>query len=254
MDFFYSTLGLNGKAFDKSLIDLLDLKSHHKVLEIGAGTGRHSKFIINKLDKNNIFYASDISSNMLNVFRSKIKRKKISFSLINASSLPFPNGTFDRVFHFGGLNNFGNITKAFKEMTRVTKIGGTIVVGDEGIAPWLKNSIFGKMLTNSNPLFNNKIPIEHLPDNARNVSVKYIANGSFYIIKYNVDEGLPYLNTSIEFPGQRGGNYTTRLFGNLEGVSLDTKNLMEKAAKKSGKSFHKWLEDTINERIKIDLK
>ena len=49
MDFFYSTLGLNGKAFDKSLIDLLDLKSHHKVLEIGAGTGRHSKFIINKL-------------------------------------------------------------------------------------------------------------------------------------------------------------------------------------------------------------
>ena len=253
MDFFYSTLGLNGKVFDKSLIDLLDLKSDNRVLEIGAGTGRHSKFIIDKLDKNNTFYASDLSSNMLNVFRSKIKRKKISLSLTDASSLPFSDRTFDRVFHFGGLNNFGNITKALQEMTRVTKIGGTIVVGDEGIAPWLKNSIFGKMLTNSNPLFNNIIPIEQLPDNARNVMIKYIANGSFYIIKFNVGEGLPYLNTNIEFPGQRGGSYTTRLFGNLEGVSIDTKNLMEKAAKKSGKSFHKWLEDSINERIKIDL-
>ena len=107
---------------------------------------------------------------------------------------------FDRVFHFGGLNNFGDLKKTFKEMTRVTKMGGKIVVGDEGIAPWLKNTEFGKMLTTSNPLFKNNIPIEHIPENARDITIKHVANGTFYIIKYSIGKGLPYLNSEIEFP------------------------------------------------------
>jgi len=254
MDFFYSTLGLKGDIFDKSIVRLLGLKPNHKVLEIGAGTGRHTKFIANQLEEKNILYASDISINMLKLLRSKIKRKHLSLSLINAALLPFPDKTFDRVIHFGGLNNFGDIEKAFKEMTRVTKIGGTVLVGDEGIAPWLKNTIFGKMLTTSNPLFKNTIPIENLPKNVRDVMIKYLANGTFYIIKYNVGEDLPYLNTTVEFPGQRGGTYATRLFGDLEGVTLNTKNLMKKAAKKSGKSFHRWIEDTVKERAERELK
>ena len=37
MDFFYSTLGIKGETFDKSVVSLLELKHHHKVLELGAG-------------------------------------------------------------------------------------------------------------------------------------------------------------------------------------------------------------------------
>jgi len=174
----------------------------------------------------------------------------MSLSLINAVALPFPDRMFDRVFHFGGLNNFGDIKKAFKEMTRVTKVGGIVIVGDEGIAPWLKDTDFGKMLTASNPLLKNKIPIENIPENARDVMIKHVANGTFYIIKYTVGEGLPYLNSDIEFPGERGGTYVTRYLGSLEGVTLNTKNLMKKAARKSGKSFHQWLEETIKDKAK----
>jgi len=247
-------LGLKVKSFDKSVVHLLDLKPKHKVLEIGAGTGGHTEFIANQLDKKNTLFVSDISINMLKILRSKFTNNRLSLSLINAESLPFPDKTFDRVFHFGGLNNFGNIGNALKEMTRVTKIGGTILVGDEGVAPWLKNTIFGKMLTVSNPLFKNKIPIENLPANARDVTIKYVANGTFYIIKYTVGEGLPFLNTSIEFPGQRGGTYESRLFGNLEGVSINTKNLIKKAVIKSGKSYYRWLEDVLKEYTEKNLK
>ncbi len=254
LDFFYSTLGIKAETFDKSLVSLLDLKQHHKVLEVGAGTGEHTKFIAKKIGEKNTIYASDLSIYMLKRLSSKIKRKNISLSLINASALPFPNQMFDRVFHFGGLNNFGDVKKALKEMTRVTKVGGVVIVGDEGMAPWLKDTDFGKMLITSNPLFKNKIPIESIPENARDVMIKHVANGTFYIIKYTVGEGLPYLNSDIEFPGERGGTYVTRRLGSLEGITLNTKNLMKKAAKKSDKSFHRWLEDTIKERAEKELK
>jgi len=250
MDFFYSTLGLNGKKFDKSIVDLLDLNSSCKVLEIGAGTGGHTEIIAKIIDYKNTIFASDISIQMMKKLRSQISRKNISFSLINASALPFPDKMFDRVFHFGGLNNFGDLKKTFKEMTRVTKMGGKIVVGDEGIAPWLKNTEFGKMLTTSNPLFKNNIPIEHIPENARDVTIKHVANGTFYIIKYSIGKGLPYLNSEIEFPGERGGTYRTRYYGNLESVSPKIKELMKKAAKKSGKNYHQWLEEAILEKAK----
>ena len=58
--------------------------------------------------------------------------------------------TIDRTFHFGGINTFGDIKRAFSEMVRVTKPNGRIVVGDENMPVWLRNTEFGKIM-NSNP-------------------------------------------------------------------------------------------------------
>ena len=38
-------------------------------------------------------------------------------------------------------------------MERVVKNGGSITYGDEGIAPWLRNTIYSEMLINNNRLW-----------------------------------------------------------------------------------------------------
>ena len=38
-------------------------------------------------------------------------------------------------------------------MDRVVKDGGRIVFGDEGLSPWLKDTDYGKMLIDNNPLY-----------------------------------------------------------------------------------------------------
>ena len=74
------------------------------------------------------------------------------FFLGNGSYLPFADGTFDSVFHFGGINTFSERKKALAELTRVVKVGGKVVIGDESMAPWLRNEPTYQTLWKANPL------------------------------------------------------------------------------------------------------
>ena len=78
--------------------------------------------------------------------KNKLKEKdcKISYSLGDASILPFKNNVFDAVYSFGGLGEFDDIKKSLKEMVRVCKSGGKIVVGDESMPVWLRDTYFAK--------------------------------------------------------------------------------------------------------------
>ena len=52
-------------------------------------------------------------------------------ALAEAEDLPFRVGMFDAALSIGGLNHFNNPEKALRELSRVVKPGGTIVVSDE---------------------------------------------------------------------------------------------------------------------------
>ena len=62
-------------------------------------------------------------------------------------------------------------------MTRVVKQGGRIVFGDESLPPWLEGTEFGEMIVTNNPLFKHKLPLEHLPINAREVTLRWLLGG-----------------------------------------------------------------------------
>src|SRR5690606_10444335 len=84
----------------------------------------------------------------------------IELSIANASYLPFPDDYFDAAHHFGGLSTFADVKRCLKELARVVKPGGKVVVGDESMGLWLRDTEFGKIMRNSNPLFNYHIPYE----------------------------------------------------------------------------------------------
>jgi SAM-dependent methyltransferase len=192
---------------------------------------------------------------MLHICREKLKAIDIDklFCISNASYLPFPDKYFDATYSFGGLGEFPDIKRSLAEMVRVTKTGGKIVVGDESMPPWLRNTYFSKILSKTNSQFLAKVPFEDIPVEARKVTVQWVIGGVFYLIDFQVADGEPTADFDYEIEGVRGGTLRTRLEGELEGVTKETKELAYKAARVKGLSMHTWLDSLVKEAAKKDL-
>jgi len=232
-----------------SIIDKLNLKKDSNVLEINAGTGRDSILISNRLSKNGLLHVQDISREMLEICRNKFKNAELLTEIHqgDACKLPYADKTFDAVYSFGGvgMNIYSNNKEAIAEMVRVTKINGRIVFGGLSLAPWLRNTFFGKVLINHNSHYANTISFNDLPIQARNLNLNWILAGAGFVIDFSVGEGEPNANFEYQIPGPRGGTHLTRYLGNLEGVSAETKKTALKARAKLGISMYQWIDELI---------
>lgn len=229
------------------ITDKLLLNADSKVLDIGCGSGDSAKSIADRLGKNGELYLQELSSRFLEKAISKLKGVVVptEFAVANGSYLSFPDNYFDAAHHFGGINTFSEIKRCLAEMTRVVKPGGKVVVGDEGMAPWLRDTEFGKIMMNSNPLLKLHPPIDFLPTVAGNVKLEWILQGAFYLIEFVVLEAEPKANYHVQIPSERGGTHWIRYHGDLEGVTDETKQLAHRARKVSGISMHDWLERVV---------
>jgi ubiquinone/menaquinone biosynthesis C-methylase UbiE len=235
----------------EQMVDLLRLGPDAKVLEIGCGTGRDSFRIARRLE-NGRFFVQDLSEQMVLKARERVTRDvgegvgaELSFFVSTARFLPFADGYFDAVFHFGGFNNFSEPARTLAEITRVVRDGGRVVFGDEAVPPWLRDTDFGRMLIENNPLFGNELRLEHLPANAREVAVRWVIGGCFYLVDYTVGDGPPPVDIDLPHKGWRGGTIRTRYYGRLEGVTPEARELAIRAAREQGVSVHEWLEDLV---------
>lgn len=261
MDWLFESFYESEEKVRESMIDSLELKPGSRVLEVGCGTGCDSFRIARRLGPDGIIFLQDLSSAMVEITRKRIQRDQpelglscqIDYFVSTARNLPFPDHYFDAVYHFGGFNNFDDPKGSLAEFTRITKIGGKVVIGDESVPPWLEGTAFGEIVCTNNPLFRYKAPIQHLPESARDVNLRWTLGNCFYVIDYRVGEGPPRLNLDLPHKGRRGGTMRTRYYGVLEGVTVETKQLMEEAAKKKGESLHAWLDKQVSEAAKRDL-
>jgi ubiquinone/menaquinone biosynthesis C-methylase UbiE len=203
-------------AVRSGMVDLLELESGFRVLEIGAGTGQDSEHILERVGGDGELYAQDLSDPMLEVARRNLASydSQVEYSVGNASYLPFEGRMFDAAFHFGGLNLFGEIQRALAEMTRVVRPGGKIVVGDEGVAPWLRRKLYGRILVRTNWLYKHRPPLALLPVEAREVAVRWLLGDAFYLIDYRVGEGELPVNLDLPLPG-KSDTLRSRYYGGI---------------------------------------
>ncbi|AXE19238.1 methyltransferase type 11 [Runella rosea] len=201
----FETLNHSDEAATREfMIGLMGLKPGQTVLEVGAGTGKDSALIIDQISPGGTAVLSDLSPNMLRLATQKLQPKDVDvhFFLGNGSYLPFADGTFDSVFHFGGINTFSERKKAFAELTRVVKVGGKVVIGDESMAPWLRNQPTYEILWKANPLFRAEIPYEDLPATVENFKLHYIFGNCFYVMEYTVAAKAPEIDVELPIPGK----------------------------------------------------
>lgn len=250
MDVLFRTFGLSERQVREQMVALLNLPPGARLLETGCGTCRDTEHLASA----HRVVATDRSADMIEIGRGRLARAGVAGSarlcVADATALPFAGASFDAAFHFGGINLFSDVRRGIAEMARVVKQGGKVVFGDEGVAPWLAESDFGRILANSNPLYRFQPPLALLPASARDVACRWIMNGAFYLVDFTVGDGEPFLDLDAEFPGRRGGSHRTRYFGKLDGVSPALKQQVETAAEREGLSMTAWLEKTLRDALR----
>lgn len=252
LDWLFATFGADETAIRELMTARLRAPSGSRVLITGCGLGDDISAIYRMTGPSGEIYAQDISAEMIVSAQNKLKADcsgistdSIYFSVSDAGKLPFPDNHFDGAYHFGGINLFSDVKGAIGELNRVVKPGGRVVFGDEGIGPWLRDTEYGKVAVNNIRIWGTEPPIALLPATCMDVNVSWILGNCFYLIDYQVSEDGPQMNIDIKHKGLRGGSARTRYYGQLEGVTPETRERVIVAAKAAGLSVHDWLERTL---------
>lgn len=118
------------KLWRRKLTRLLSERNPCFILDVATGTGDLA--IALALLKPQKITGIDIAEKMLTIAREKVIRKKlntiISFETGDAENIPFPNNSFDAVTVAFGVRNYENLLMGLKEMNRVLKQGGTMMI------------------------------------------------------------------------------------------------------------------------------
>jgi SAM-dependent methyltransferase len=109
-------------------------------LEVGIGAGENLRF----LPEDWTVYGVDIARTQLELCRDRHPEMAGRLAWAEGEDLPFDDATFDATWSVGGFNYYRDHQRVLREMRRVTKPGGTVVVADE--SPSLHRAGLGHLL------------------------------------------------------------------------------------------------------------
>lgn len=126
----FLSAGIDIQWRKKAIRQIKDLNPK-KILDVATGTGDVALMTLKMLKPDKIV-GIDISEGMLEFGRKKIEKlglnNKIDLQKGDSEQLHFPDNEFDAVTVAFGVRNFENLLQGLKEMHRVLKPGGRLVV------------------------------------------------------------------------------------------------------------------------------
>jgi demethylmenaquinone methyltransferase/2-methoxy-6-polyprenyl-1,4-benzoquinol methylase len=101
-----------------------------RVLDVAGGTGDLARALARKVGPSGMVVLSDINASMVREGRSRLidEGQLLPTLLCDAEHIPFANGTFDLVTVAFGLRNMTHKDSALREMRRVLRAGGRLLV------------------------------------------------------------------------------------------------------------------------------
>jgi demethylmenaquinone methyltransferase/2-methoxy-6-polyprenyl-1,4-benzoquinol methylase len=103
----------------------LELQPGQRVLDLAAGTGVSTA----ELQRSGAYaVACDFSIGMLRAGRARKERRDVPFIAGDALHLPFADASFDAATISFGLRNVADVPRALRELARVVRPGGRLVV------------------------------------------------------------------------------------------------------------------------------
>lgn len=116
----------------RSIRRIIDRNFRQNVLDIACGTGDFSIQIASSSHPQTTVIGFDLSQGMLDVMTQKVRAANLSERITtlhgNCESLPFDNDSFDVVTIAFGIRNVERREVALREMLRVLKPGGTVLI------------------------------------------------------------------------------------------------------------------------------
>jgi demethylmenaquinone methyltransferase/2-methoxy-6-polyprenyl-1,4-benzoquinol methylase len=123
------SVGLH-RIWKRFAVGLANVHEGQRVLDIAGGSGDLSRLFLKKVGSSGKVVLTDINNAMLRVGRDRLLDEGIATptAQCDAEHLPFPDNYFDCVSIAFGLRNVTHKDAALREMHRVLKPGGRVIV------------------------------------------------------------------------------------------------------------------------------
>ena len=121
------TVGLHHQ-WRRRAADLAALGPGNRVLDVATGTGDLAIALAERVGDDGEVVAVDFSERMLELARAKANGLPIRLQIANALALPFGDDEFDAATVGFGARNFSDLDRGLREMVRVVRPGGRVVV------------------------------------------------------------------------------------------------------------------------------
>ena len=113
--------------------DLAALSPGDRALDVATGTGDLALELARRVSPGGEVVATDFSERMLELARAKADARPVEGARVvirsaNALALPFDDGEFDAATVGFGARNFSDLEQGLREMSRVVRPGGRVVV------------------------------------------------------------------------------------------------------------------------------
>lgn len=108
----------------RQIIDLSDIESGAKILDVATGTGVLIKYLLEKEPSN--ITAVDISENMIKVARGKYKDNRVRF--IVKDIMEFNEKGFDYIFIYSAYPHFKDKEALFRHLFDILNPSGKIII------------------------------------------------------------------------------------------------------------------------------
>jgi ubiquinone/menaquinone biosynthesis C-methylase UbiE len=112
----------------REIISPIELPPEGKILDVGTGTGIMIPMLLEKLGPKGEVWALDIAEKMLEAARAKVSDNRVRFVHADVMDIPAEEGTFDAVVCNSCLPHFPDKPGSLRELFRVTRPGGTIII------------------------------------------------------------------------------------------------------------------------------
>ena len=119
------TVGLHHEWRSRAA-DLAGVGPGERVLDVATGTGDLAIELRRRVGAEGEVVGSDFSEGMLDLARAKAS--DVRFEHGNALALPYEDDSFDAATVGFGARNFSDLARGLREMTRVVRPGGRVVV------------------------------------------------------------------------------------------------------------------------------
>lgn len=149
------SLGVDKSWRRRSLRWIVDPSAPQQILDIACGTGDYSIAIARRAHPDTVVTGVDLTEAMLQVMRSKVEKAGLAGRIVaeqgNAEALRFADNSFDRTTIAFGIRNFEHREQALREIFRVLKPGGRLVILELSVPAnpllrWCYNLYFTRLL------------------------------------------------------------------------------------------------------------
>lgn len=122
----------------EGLLSILVPAAGERVLEVGPGTGYYTLAVAARLEPGGILEILDVRQSFLDYTVERARRsglRNVIATRGDGGFLPYPDGCFDAAFLVGVLGEIPDPPAALRELRRVLKPDGRLVVGEIFIDP-----------------------------------------------------------------------------------------------------------------------